>query len=207
MNTSVSRVDPGRRHALTRPTPVRAQSHETQGRRGKSSPLFKCQGSWRAKSTMDPWQRGRREHPRAGNPRSLPVPRSQVKLSRPGVVPQFESGGRRASCRALRAMGIARRTASVARKTITNPAAPTTVRTSVTGPDGTRAKSKSNKPPARIQHRRLNTQGMARSCHGSRPLPKQGDDLVVPQFGFDSDRPGRTAEQKDEQSKDHDDRG
>jgi hypothetical protein len=38
---------------LTRPTPVRARSHETQGRRGKSSPLFKCQGSWRAKSTKE----------------------------------------------------------------------------------------------------------------------------------------------------------
>jgi hypothetical protein len=38
---------------LTRPTPVRARSHETQGRRGKSSPLFKCQGSWRAKSTVE----------------------------------------------------------------------------------------------------------------------------------------------------------
>jgi hypothetical protein len=89
MNTSVSRVNPGRRHALTRPTPVRARSHETQGRRGKSSPLFKCQGSWRAKSTMDPWQRGRREHPRAGNPRSLLVPTSQVKLAWPRVVGQF----------------------------------------------------------------------------------------------------------------------
>jgi hypothetical protein len=162
MNTSVSRVNPGRRHALTRPTPVRARSHETQGRRGKSSPLFKCQGSWRAKSTMDPWQRGRREHPRAGNPRSLLVPRSQVKLAWPRVVPQFESGGRRASCRALRAMGIARRTASAARKTRTTPTPYRTERTSVPGPDSTGARSQSTKPPARICHRRLNTQGMPR---------------------------------------------
>jgi hypothetical protein len=31
----------------------------------------------------NPWQRGRREHPRAGNPRSLPIWRVQVKSSRP----------------------------------------------------------------------------------------------------------------------------
>jgi hypothetical protein len=83
-------------------------------------------------------------------------------------VGQFESGGRRASRRALRAMGIARRTASIAMKTIKNPVAPTTVRTSVTGPRGTRPRSKSTKPPARIQHRCLNTEGMPRSSHGSR---------------------------------------
>lgn len=31
----------------------------------------------------NPWQRGRREHPRAGNPRSLPIWRAQVKSSEP----------------------------------------------------------------------------------------------------------------------------
>ena len=38
---------------------------------------------------------------------------------------------------------------------------------------------KSAKPPARIHHRRFITQGMPRSSHGSRRLPKQGDDLGV----------------------------
>src|ERR1700686_3599114 len=68
MNTSVSRVTPGRRHALTRPTPVRARSHETQGRRGKSSPLFKCQGSWRAKATMESLAKRPSGAPPSGQP-------------------------------------------------------------------------------------------------------------------------------------------
>ena len=87
------------------------------------------------------------------------------------VVPQFESGGR-GSRRALRAMGIARRTPSIARKTRTNPTPSRTERTSVPGPDSTGPRSKGTKPPARIHHRRLITQGMPRSCHGPRRLPK-----------------------------------
>ena len=52
MNTSISRsnrVSDMLDEAYAGP----CSSHETQGRRGKSSPLFKCQGSWRAKSTVE----------------------------------------------------------------------------------------------------------------------------------------------------------
>jgi len=51
MNTSITRsnrVEDMFDEAYAGP----CSSHGTRGLRGKSSPLFKCQGSWRAKSTM-----------------------------------------------------------------------------------------------------------------------------------------------------------
>ena len=140
----------------------------------------------------NPWQRGRREHPRAGNPRSLLIRRPQVKSGRRPVLPQFESGGRRASCRAFTATGIASRTASAAKKTRTNPTPYRTERTSVPGPASTGARTQSTKPPARICHRRLNTQGIPESSHGFARLPGQSDDLLdLPDVIAHATRPSR----------------
>jgi hypothetical protein len=110
----------------------------------------------------NPWQRGRREHPRAGNPRSLLVSRPQVKLSCPAVVGQFEPGGRGIPPRAMRAAGIEMRrrrsttsTGMLLRKV----------------QDCTRPRSKSTKAPARSHHRRLTSQSTPRFSHGSRGSP------------------------------------
>jgi hypothetical protein len=127
--------------------------------------------------TWNPWQRGRREQPPYGQPAEftdLEGP-GQVELT-PGSASGWirapggsvQSRGRGASRRALRAMGIARKTPSIATKTTTNPTPPRKSRTAVQGSDGTRPRSKSTKPAARIHHRRLITQGTPRFSHGSR---------------------------------------
>lgn len=135
---------------------------------GRSSSAASSRETWKLNGMS-------RSAPQTGQgPMTQPWCHVGRKLShcRGAVVGQFELGGRGASRRALRAMGIARRTPSIAKKTRTNPTPSRTERTSVPGPDSSGPRSKGTKPPARIHHRRLITQGMPRSCHGPRRLPK-----------------------------------
>ncbi len=55
-------------------------SHGTRGLRGKSSPLFKCQGSWRAKSTMGSLATRPSGAPPNGQPPNLSDPRAQGQV-------------------------------------------------------------------------------------------------------------------------------